>query len=98
MLAPAKVNLFLHVGPAKENGRHDLDSLVMFAGAEAADRLEARKAEHPSLELAGVKDRFVRNPAILHVSEQTPMLFGGIDLGKEIVFYGDGDPLHPMNP
>lgn len=53
MLAPAKVNLFLHVGPAKENGRHDLDSLVMFAGAEAADRLEARKAEHPSLELAG---------------------------------------------
>jgi len=45
MLAPAKVNLFLHVGPAKSNGRHDLDSLIMFAGPEASDRLEARKAE-----------------------------------------------------
>lgn len=53
MLAPAKVNLFLHVGPAKENGRHDLDSLVMFAGPEAADRLEARKAEEATLELHG---------------------------------------------
>ena len=53
MLAPAKVNLFLHVGPAKENGRHDLDSLVMFAGPEASDRLEARKATQPSLDLHG---------------------------------------------
>ena len=53
MLAPAKVNLFLHVGPAKENGRHDLDSLIMFAGPEASDRLEARKAEEHSLSLHG---------------------------------------------
>ncbi|WP_300395697.1 4-(cytidine 5'-diphospho)-2-C-methyl-D-erythritol kinase [Henriciella sp.] len=53
MLAPAKVNLFLHVGPVKENGRHDLDSLVMFAGPEAADRLDARKAAEPSLTLHG---------------------------------------------
>lgn len=53
MLAPAKVNLFLHVGPVKENGRHDLDSLVMFAGAEAADRVEARKADRASLMLEG---------------------------------------------
>lgn len=53
MLAPAKVNLFLHVGPAKESGRHDLDSLVMFAGPEASDRLEARKTAEPSLSLHG---------------------------------------------
>ncbi|WP_300376474.1 4-(cytidine 5'-diphospho)-2-C-methyl-D-erythritol kinase [Henriciella sp.] len=53
MLAPAKINLFLHVGPAKENGRHDLDSLVMFAGPEAADRIEARKAEDISFTLHG---------------------------------------------
>lgn len=53
MLAPAKVNLYLHVGPAKENGRHDLDSLVMFAGPEASDRLEARKSTEPSLDLHG---------------------------------------------
>jgi 4-diphosphocytidyl-2-C-methyl-D-erythritol kinase len=53
MLAPAKVNLYLHVGPVKENGRHDLDSLVMFAGPEASDRVEARKAATLSLTLEG---------------------------------------------
>lgn len=53
MLAPAKVNLFLHVGGAKPNGRHDLDSLVMFAGPEASDRVEARKATTLSLSLDG---------------------------------------------
>jgi len=36
--APAKVNLFLHVGPAGKGGRHPLDSLVMFAST-ATDRL-----------------------------------------------------------
>ena len=53
MLAPAKINLFLHVGPAKDNGRHDLDSLVMFAGPEASDRIEARKAERMRFALEG---------------------------------------------
>ncbi|MGB3627074.1 MAG: 4-(cytidine 5'-diphospho)-2-C-methyl-D-erythritol kinase [Henriciella sp.] len=53
MLAPAKVNLFLHVDGVKPNGRHDLDSLVVFAGPEAADRLEARKAGDLSLSLKG---------------------------------------------
>ncbi len=53
MLAPAKVNLFLHVGAVKPNGRHDLDSLVMFAGPEASDRVEARKATELSLALEG---------------------------------------------
>lgn len=53
MLAPAKVNLFLHVSGVKENGRHDLDSLVMFAGPEASDRVEARKTTELSLSLEG---------------------------------------------
>ena len=53
MLAPAKINLFLHVDRVKPNGRHDLDSLVMFAGAEASDLVEARKAEEISLEIGG---------------------------------------------
>ncbi|MFZ4069675.1 MAG: 4-(cytidine 5'-diphospho)-2-C-methyl-D-erythritol kinase [Caulobacterales bacterium] len=30
-LAPAKVNLYLHVGPPRADGRHPLDSLVAFA-------------------------------------------------------------------
>ncbi|MEM5516835.1 4-(cytidine 5'-diphospho)-2-C-methyl-D-erythritol kinase [Henriciella sp. AS95] len=53
MLAPAKVNLFLHVDQAKANGRHDLDSLVVFSGPEAADRIEARRATELSLSLKG---------------------------------------------
>lgn len=53
MLAPAKVNLFLHVDRVKDNGRHDLDSLVVFAGPEASDRVEARKSSELSLTLKG---------------------------------------------
>ncbi len=52
-LAPAKVNLYLHVGPPRRDGRHPLDSLVVFAGREAADRLTARQSEEDSLELSG---------------------------------------------
>lgn len=52
-LAPAKVNLHLHVGPVKSNGRHDLDSLVVFADASAADRVSVRPADKLSLEVTG---------------------------------------------
>lgn len=38
--APAKVNLYLHVGPVRPDGRHPLDSLVVFADSRASDRLE----------------------------------------------------------
>ncbi len=51
--APAKVNLYLHVGPVQANGRHPLDSLVVFAGPEAADRLTVRPAPALSLEVSG---------------------------------------------
>ena len=37
--APAKVNLYLHVGPPNADGRHPLDSLVVFADANASDRI-----------------------------------------------------------
>lgn len=52
-LAPAKVNLFLHVGPVKSNGRHELDSLVVFAGPEAADRLTVEQADILTLSVTG---------------------------------------------
>ncbi|MFT5777052.1 MAG: 4-diphosphocytidyl-2-C-methyl-D-erythritol kinase, partial [Hyphomonas sp.] len=52
-LARAKVNLFLHVGPLKPNGRHDLDSLVVFAGPEAADRLTAQRSDILTLSVTG---------------------------------------------
>lgn len=51
--APAKVNLFLHAGPVKPNGRHDLDSLVAFAGTGAADWVKAAPAEDISLTVTG---------------------------------------------
>lgn len=52
-MAAAKVNLFLHVGPAKPNGRHDLDSLVVFSDDQLCDYLEAEPAEALTLELSG---------------------------------------------
>ncbi|MEO0817573.1 MAG: 4-(cytidine 5'-diphospho)-2-C-methyl-D-erythritol kinase [Pseudomonadota bacterium] len=51
--APAKVNLFLHVGAPRSDGRHPLDSLVVFAGREAADVLEARRASRDGLQVNG---------------------------------------------
>jgi 4-diphosphocytidyl-2-C-methyl-D-erythritol kinase len=52
-MAAAKVNLFLHVGPAKPNGRHDLDSLVVFSDDQLCDYLEADPAEALTLEVSG---------------------------------------------
>ncbi|MBY9065362.1 4-(cytidine 5'-diphospho)-2-C-methyl-D-erythritol kinase [Hyphomonas sp. WL0036] len=51
--APAKVNLTLHVGPVKPNGRHNLDSLVVFSDASAADHLTAELAEDITLDVSG---------------------------------------------
>ena len=53
VLAPAKINLYLHVGAAKPNGRHPLDSLVVFAGPEAADRLTLEPADTVQLAVIG---------------------------------------------
>lgn len=52
-LASAKINLFLHVGPAREDGRHLLDSLVVFAGPEAADTLTATPSPTHGLDVTG---------------------------------------------
>ena len=51
--APAKVNLYLHVGAAGPGGLHPVDSLVMFADTRAADRIHARRAPHVSLSVEG---------------------------------------------
>lgn len=50
-VAPAKVNLFLHVTGRRPDGYHELDSLVVFAGC--ADMLRAEAAETLSLALEG---------------------------------------------
>jgi len=51
LLAPAKVNLFLHVGPVSEDGYHPLASLVAFANL--GDGLTVEPAERLSLTLTG---------------------------------------------
>lgn len=50
-LAPAKVNLFLHVGPVDGEGYHPLASLVAFA--DVGDRVTARRADALSLKVEG---------------------------------------------
>lgn len=49
--APAKINLALHVTRRREDGFHDLESLVVFA--EIGDELEAAPAKADSLTITG---------------------------------------------
>ena len=50
-LAPAKVNLFLHVGDKRADGYHNLLSLVVFA--DVGDRLSAAPADSLALKVTG---------------------------------------------
>lgn len=50
-LAPAKVNLALHVTRRRPDGYHDLESLVVFA--EVTDELQAVPADTDSLSIGG---------------------------------------------
>ena len=50
-LAPAKVNLFLHVGPVDADGYHPLASLVAFA--DVGDEITVSPADQLSLTVAG---------------------------------------------
>ena len=50
-LAPAKINLFLHVGAPRPDGRHPVRSLAVFA--DFGDRLHAEPAERFSLDVTG---------------------------------------------
>ncbi|WP_339913243.1 4-(cytidine 5'-diphospho)-2-C-methyl-D-erythritol kinase [uncultured Brevundimonas sp.] len=50
-LAPAKVNLFLHVGPVDGDGYHPLASLVAFA--DLGDRLSVEPGEALALRVTG---------------------------------------------
>ena len=49
--APAKLNLFLHVLGRRDDGYHELDSLIVFAGL--GDELSLRDAEGFSLSASG---------------------------------------------
>ena len=49
--APAKINLFLHVTGRRDDGYHELESLVAFAGIH--DRVEVRPADRLVFEIDG---------------------------------------------
>lgn len=49
--APAKINLFLHVGPPCEDGFHPIASLMAFA--DVGDTLTIAAADHPEFEVDG---------------------------------------------
>jgi len=49
--APAKVNLYLHVVGRRDDGYHELDSLIVFAGA--GDTITVEPAEDLTLQLTG---------------------------------------------
>lgn len=49
--APAKINLYLHVGPVREDGLHELASLFVFA--EDGDRVTAAPSDNLTLEVTG---------------------------------------------
>jgi 4-diphosphocytidyl-2-C-methyl-D-erythritol kinase len=57
--APAKINLFLHVGGKRSDGYHDLESLVVFA--EAGDELILEPSDRMSLEISGPFARDLAN-------------------------------------
>lgn len=49
--APAKINLYLHVGPVRRDGLHALESLFVFA--DAGDMIEAAPSDDLSLKIKG---------------------------------------------
>ncbi len=57
LLAPAKINLFLHVTGKRDDGYHTLDSLIVFA--DIGDRLAVRPGEGLSLHIDGPQSQIL---------------------------------------
>ncbi len=78
--APAKVNLSLHVGSLKANGRHDLQSLVTFSDKSVSDRLDAQPSTSFSLAVEGPYARDAgpaKNNLVLQAARALNLALGG---------------------
>ena len=88
--APAKVNLTLHVLGRRPDGYHELDSVVVFAGA--ADRLTLRPGEALSISVDGPTagaaglpdDNLVLRAARNLVERRAGLLVGAFHLTKRL--------------
>jgi 4-diphosphocytidyl-2-C-methyl-D-erythritol kinase len=59
--APAKVNLYLHVGAPGAGGLHPVDSLVVFSDTRAADRISGRAFPQLALGVEGPGSKLLKN-------------------------------------
>ncbi|MFC7291025.1 4-(cytidine 5'-diphospho)-2-C-methyl-D-erythritol kinase [Hirschia litorea] len=88
--APAKVNLYLHVGRPLEDGRHPLDSLVMFADASAADRVSVRPLKTVTLNVDGPNAKALKGEKqnlVLQAAKLLKDAAGRSDLGAALNLY-----------
>jgi len=88
LIAPAKLNLCLYLGPLRADGLHELCSL--FAPLSLADRLTATEAEHDEVRCPGVeppdlsaralaalrKAGWRRAPLLIEVEKRIPVAAG----------------------
>ena len=90
--APAKINLYLHIGPVRDDGLHELASLFVFA--ENGDKLGVEPAHELSLKIKGpfadalegapVEDNLVFRAAALLKSEIGEDASASITLEKNL--------------
>jgi len=71
--APAKVNLFLHVGPVEADGYHPLASLMVFA--DVGDRVSVQPSEAPEFEVTGPFGHLIEHGAENLVVQAARALF-----------------------
>ena len=64
-LAPAKVNLLLHVGPRRDDGLHELCSL--FASIQLADLVTVEEAGHDAVMCPGVEGPNLAESAVVAI-------------------------------
>src|SRR5690349_11488832 len=68
MLAPAKLNLCLYVGPRRDDGLHEIRSL--FEPLELADELKVGEAERDEVVIAGIEGPDLTAKALAALREQ----------------------------
>jgi 4-diphosphocytidyl-2-C-methyl-D-erythritol kinase len=85
VFAPAKINLFLHIGSKRADGYHELESLVAFA--DVGDDLDFESADKTSLSVDGPFAGALADEAdniVLRAAAGAAML-AGHDIPKRIV-------------